>query len=315
MQRQGGAGRRHRHAQPVRAGLSRRPRRARRSAQARAAIKALHALGPRAVLVTSLHTDETPDDAIDLLASDADRPLPPAHAEAAAGGERRRRRHRRAVLCALSAQRHASTRRCRAPPPRYSACWPRPRRRARAKLQLVAAQDEIVKPSRVFEAQELAAHDAGSPSLFHVDRLELAFEPKPWAFADERRAEIDAFFAELQREKPALWNGRVLLLHHQVGGRRVSRRLSRNRLCEFRCLARLGAAARRHARLLRRGGDRRGGRRVSARRHGRRTRPMPGTSISLPARPIRRHRRRQGRSRIQRAARAQGRDRARCGRV
>ena len=54
------------------------------------------------------------------------------------------------------------------------------------------------------------------PTVFHVDRLELAFAPKPWAFADERRAEIDAYFAELQREKPAIWNGRVLLLHSQV---------------------------------------------------------------------------------------------------
>jgi pyridoxine kinase len=36
-----------------------------------AAIEALHALGPAAVLVTSLHTAETPDDAIDLVASDA----------------------------------------------------------------------------------------------------------------------------------------------------------------------------------------------------------------------------------------------------
>ncbi|MCF8475731.1 MAG: NUDIX hydrolase [Pseudolabrys sp.] len=54
------------------------------------------------------------------------------------------------------------------------------------------------------------------PTIFHVDRLELAFAPRTWAFADERSAEIDAYFAELQREKPAIWNGRVLLLHHQV---------------------------------------------------------------------------------------------------
>jgi 8-oxo-dGTP pyrophosphatase MutT (NUDIX family) len=54
------------------------------------------------------------------------------------------------------------------------------------------------------------------PSVFHVDRLELAFAPKPWAFAIERRAEIDAYFAGLQRENPALWNGRVLMLYHQV---------------------------------------------------------------------------------------------------
>lgn len=37
---------------------------------ARAAVDAVRALGPRAVLVTSLHTDETPADAIDLLACD-----------------------------------------------------------------------------------------------------------------------------------------------------------------------------------------------------------------------------------------------------
>src|SRR5256885_4115234 len=36
-----------------------------------AAIDALHALGPKAVMVTSLHTDETPSDTIDLVASDA----------------------------------------------------------------------------------------------------------------------------------------------------------------------------------------------------------------------------------------------------
>src|SRR4029077_6240345 len=40
-------------------------------AQARDAVKAVHDLGPRAILVTSLHTKETPDDAIDLLASNA----------------------------------------------------------------------------------------------------------------------------------------------------------------------------------------------------------------------------------------------------
>jgi 8-oxo-dGTP pyrophosphatase MutT (NUDIX family) len=54
------------------------------------------------------------------------------------------------------------------------------------------------------------------PVLLRVDRLELAFKPKPWAFADQRRAEIDAYFAKRQRDNPALWNGRVLLLYHQV---------------------------------------------------------------------------------------------------
>lgn len=54
------------------------------------------------------------------------------------------------------------------------------------------------------------------PQLFQVDRLDLSFAPKPWPFADERRAEIDAHFAERQRQNPALWNGPVLLLYRQV---------------------------------------------------------------------------------------------------
>jgi 8-oxo-dGTP pyrophosphatase MutT (NUDIX family) len=55
----------------------------------------------------------------------------------------------------------------------------------------------------------------GMSDLFRVERLDLAFAPRPWPFAEERRAEIDAFFAELQRQNPALWNGRVLLLYRQ----------------------------------------------------------------------------------------------------
>jgi 8-oxo-dGTP pyrophosphatase MutT (NUDIX family) len=42
--------------------------------------------------------------------------------------------------------------------------------------------------------------------------MELAFAAQPWPFAIQRRAEIDARFAELQRQQPALWNGRVLIL-------------------------------------------------------------------------------------------------------
>ncbi len=56
----------------------------------------------------------------------------------------------------------------------------------------------------------------GEPAIFRVERLELSFTSKPWDFAIERRAAIDAYFAELQRANPAMWNGRVLLLHHQT---------------------------------------------------------------------------------------------------
>jgi 8-oxo-dGTP pyrophosphatase MutT (NUDIX family) len=54
------------------------------------------------------------------------------------------------------------------------------------------------------------------PQVVHVDRLELAFKPKPWDFADEKRTEIDAFWAEVTLKNPALWNGRVLLLYRHV---------------------------------------------------------------------------------------------------
>ena len=53
----------------------------------------------------------------------------------------------------------------------------------------------------------------GVPPIMHVEHLQLTVTRKHWAFAVERRAEIDAFFAELQRAKPSVWNGRVLLMH------------------------------------------------------------------------------------------------------
>jgi 8-oxo-dGTP pyrophosphatase MutT (NUDIX family) len=49
-----------------------------------------------------------------------------------------------------------------------------------------------------------------------IRRLELAFAPRPWPFAEERRADIARYFGGLQQAKPALWNGRMLLLHHHA---------------------------------------------------------------------------------------------------
>src|SRR5262245_15943405 len=49
-------------------------------------------------------------------------------------------------------------------------------------------------------------------SVVPVEHLDVGFALRPWRFADERRSEIDAHFADLQRRNPALWNGRVLLL-------------------------------------------------------------------------------------------------------
>jgi 8-oxo-dGTP pyrophosphatase MutT (NUDIX family) len=52
--------------------------------------------------------------------------------------------------------------------------------------------------------------------VVRIDRAELRFAPRPWLFAQARRAEIDAHFAGLRRGKPDLWNGRVLLLHEHA---------------------------------------------------------------------------------------------------
>jgi len=49
------------------------------------------------------------------------------------------------------------------------------------------------------------------PVIRRVATLDLKVEPFDWPFAKDKRAEIDAHFAEKQREKPKLWNGRVLL--------------------------------------------------------------------------------------------------------
>jgi hypothetical protein len=54
------------------------------------------------------------------------------------------------------------------------------------------------------------------PAIHRVSELDLRLEPRPWAFADERRVEIDAHFALRREEKPKLWNGRILLGRHPV---------------------------------------------------------------------------------------------------
>lgn len=54
------------------------------------------------------------------------------------------------------------------------------------------------------------------PVIHRVSTLDLAVGAWAWPFADARREEIAAYFAEQQRQKPALWNGRVLLGRNPV---------------------------------------------------------------------------------------------------
>src|SRR5882757_2510779 len=60
-----------------------------------------------------------------------------------------------------------------------------------------------------------------SPVIHRVGSLELSVRPWSWPFAEARCAEISAHFAAKQREKPNMWNGRVLLGRDPVfaGGR------------------------------------------------------------------------------------------------
>lgn len=52
-----------------------------------------------------------------------------------------------------------------------------------------------------------------APVLRHVDCLDLTADATAWTFAIENRAKINALFVEMQRAQPALFNGRVLLMH------------------------------------------------------------------------------------------------------
>jgi len=49
--------------------------------------------------------------------------------------------------------------------------------------------------------------------IVDLDSVEIALEPWSWKFAIDRRDEIDRYFAQLRRDRPGVWNGRVLLLH------------------------------------------------------------------------------------------------------
>jgi 8-oxo-dGTP pyrophosphatase MutT (NUDIX family) len=54
------------------------------------------------------------------------------------------------------------------------------------------------------------------PVIHRVTTLDLRLQPRPWPFADQRRADIDAHFAHRQSEKPQIWNGRVLIGRNPV---------------------------------------------------------------------------------------------------
>jgi pyridoxine kinase len=119
-----------------------------------AAVMIVYDLGPRAILVTSLHTEDTPEETIDLLASDATgrfhlrTPKLPLVVNGAGD----------AIAALFFAHYLRSGKIDEALSRAGSAIFGVLTKTAQAgadEIQLVAAQDEIVQPSRVFEAEEL----------------------------------------------------------------------------------------------------------------------------------------------------------------
>jgi pyridoxine kinase len=125
-------------------------------AQACDAVKAVHDLGPGVILVTSLRTDETPEDAIDLLASDTKTrfrlrtPLLPLMANGAGD-----------AIAALFFAHYLREGKIDVALSRAtSALFGVLAKTAEAgapEMQLVAAQDQLVNPSQSFVAQDITA--------------------------------------------------------------------------------------------------------------------------------------------------------------
>ncbi|MGB7256697.1 MAG: pyridoxal kinase PdxY [Pseudolabrys sp.] len=124
--------------------------------QAVAAIDALHTRGPQAILVTSLHTDATPEDAIDLVASDRTGQYllrtPKLALTINGAGD--------AIAALFFAHFLRSGKIDDALSHAASAVFgvlAKTAEQGAREIQLIAAQEEIVKPSRMFEAKKLGA--------------------------------------------------------------------------------------------------------------------------------------------------------------
>ena len=123
-------------------------------AEVEEAVAAVQALGPRVVLTTSLVTDDTPDDAVDLLASEGGRHFrvrtPRLSVAVNGAGD---------AIAALFLAHWLETRSAGEALGRAAASvWGLLRRTEEAgsrEILLVAAQDEVVSPSRTFPVEEV----------------------------------------------------------------------------------------------------------------------------------------------------------------
>jgi pyridoxine kinase len=123
-------------------------------ADAKAALAAVQNAGPRVVLVTSLHTDTTPPDCVDLLAGEGSEAwlvrTPKLDVSVNGAGD---------AIAALFFVHYLDTRSARAALERAaSSVYGLLRRTAEAgarELLTVASQDEFVSPSRIFTAEPI----------------------------------------------------------------------------------------------------------------------------------------------------------------
>jgi len=123
-------------------------------ADALGAIKAVHALGPSAVLVTSLHVEDTPEDSIDLIASDETGRFrlrtPRLQLIVNGAGD--------AIAALFFAHYLRSGKIDEALSRAASAIFgvlTKTAEMGAGEIQVIAAQQEIVEPRRVFEAEQL----------------------------------------------------------------------------------------------------------------------------------------------------------------
>ena len=124
--------------------------------------------------------------------------------------------------------------------------------------------------------------------IIPVERLDLRFEPVAWPFAVERRDEIDAHFARLRADKPAMWNGRVLLLRHgEIADGTLSGAYLETDFASFIAWRDWGFPDRTMRNCFADGGAALLRRRVPARRDGRPHGDRRPDLFSRPARPIR----------------------------
>ena len=182
-----------------------------------AAVKAVHALGPRAVLVTSLHVDDTPEDAIDLLASDATGRFrlrtPKLHLAVNGAGD--------AIAAlffahylrsgkideALSKRGFGDLRRADENRGSRRARKSRSSRRSRRSSSRAGC-------SRRKNYDGVAMSEAAS--VVHVDRLQLAFAPQALGLCGRAARRDRCLVRRAAAREAGLWNGRVLLLHEHA---------------------------------------------------------------------------------------------------